>query len=75
MLLVKKLETEIDIEVQNNQAETDSDSNVKAYLEQNSQWTLSTEEGEQDVLMQKTYDDEEIVCELVTSREPDVPGC
>jgi complement component 1 Q subcomponent-binding protein len=60
--LAAKLEGEINIEAENNENSTDSDSNVKAFLDQQSDWSIEDKAGEQDVFLTRTYDDEQIVC-------------
>lgn len=58
--LAAKLESEISIESENSESSTDSDSNVNSFIDQ-SEWTVRDVEGEQDVLLEKSYDDETIV--------------
>ena len=45
----------------NNESTTDSDSNVKAFLDQNDFWTLQDTDGEQEVMLTRSFDDEQIV--------------
>lgn len=45
----------------NSESTTDSDSNVKAFLDNNDFWTLQDAEGEQDVMLTRKFDDEQIV--------------
>jgi hypothetical protein len=45
----------------NNESATDSDSNVKAFLDQNDFWTLQDTDGEQEVMLTRSFDDEQIV--------------
>ena len=47
---------------ENNESSTDSDSNAKAFLDQNDFWQIEDKEGEQEVLLRRQYDDEHIVC-------------
>lgn len=63
--LAAKLESEITIESDNSEAGTDSDSNVNSFLDQ-SEWTVKDVEGEQDVLLEKSFDDEKIVSTRIT---------
>ena|ERR1700761_1886541 len=59
--LAAKLNSEISIEQENDASTTDSDSNVQQFLEQNSYWQVEDKEGLQDVVLRRTYDDEQIV--------------
>ena len=45
----------------NNESTTDSDSNVKAFLDQNDFWKLQDTDGEQEVMLTRSFDDEQIV--------------
>ena len=53
------------LESENSDSQTDSDSNVKAFLDQNDFWQMEDKEGEQDVVLRREYDDEDIVCILL----------
>ena len=53
--------SEISIEQENDGQTTDSDSNVQQFLDQNSYWEVEDKEGEQQVTLKRTYDDETIV--------------
>ncbi|KAK3715561.1 Mitochondrial acidic protein mam33 [Vermiconidia calcicola] len=55
-----KLESEISIESENNESTTDSDSNVKTFFDENDFWSVEDKEGEQDVVLKRSYDDEQI---------------
>lgn len=59
--LAAKLEGEINIESENNESSTDSDSNVKTFFDQYDFWSVEDTSGEQDVLLKRSYDDEQIV--------------
>ncbi len=59
--LAAKLEGEINIESENNESSTDSDSNVKTFFDQYDFWSAEDTSGEQDVLLKRSYDDEQIV--------------
>jgi complement component 1 Q subcomponent-binding protein len=56
-----RLNHEIGIEEENNNAETASNTNVKSFMDENAAWEFEDNQGEQDVLMKRTYDDEQIV--------------
>ena len=58
--LAAKLTQEIQLESEENSAPADSDSNIQHFLSQNSQWSLEDTEGEQEVLLKRKYEDEEI---------------
>ncbi|KAK5172681.1 Mitochondrial acidic protein mam33 [Saxophila tyrrhenica] len=58
--LAAKLEGEINIESENSESSTDSDSNVKTFFDQNSFWSVEDKSGEQDVFLTRSYDDENI---------------
>ena len=45
----------------NNESTTDSDSNVKAFLDQNDFWSLQDTDGEQEIMLTRSFDDEQIV--------------
>jgi complement component 1 Q subcomponent-binding protein, mitochondrial len=59
--LATKLQSEINIEAENNDTNTDSDGNVKQFFDNNSFWSVEDIEGEQDVTITRQYDDETIV--------------
>jgi complement component 1 Q subcomponent-binding protein, mitochondrial len=59
-VLAAKLNQELEVESENSKSQTDSDYNVQAFLSQNDYWTLEAKDGEQEVLMRRQYDDEEI---------------
>ena len=49
----------------NNDSNTGSDSNVKVFLDQNDHWSLQDTDGEQEVMLTRSFDeDEKIVCHL-----------
>ena len=49
----------------NNDSSTGSDSNVKVFLDQNDHWSLQDTDGEQEVMLTRSFDeDEKIVCHL-----------
>ena len=58
--LAAKLTNEIDLEAENTDSQHDSDAGVKTFLDQNDFWTLEAQEGQQDVLLRRQYDDETI---------------
>lgn len=58
--LSAKLDSEIQLETEDKDKEADSDSNVKAFLDQNPDWTLEDNDGEQEVVLRRKYDDEDI---------------
>lgn len=58
--LSAKLSNEISLEAENAERKTDSDSNVDAFLSNNS-WEVLDNPGEQDVILKRTYDDETIL--------------
>ena len=58
--LSAKLESEINLEVENTESQADSDAGVKAFLEEHPEWSLESPEGQQDVVLSRKYDDETI---------------
>ena len=58
--LSAKLESEIQLESDNSDAQHDSDTNVQRFLAENPDWTLEAPEGQQDVVLKREYDDETI---------------
>ena len=58
--LSAKLESEIQLESDNSDAQHDSDTNVQRFLTENPDWTLEAPEGQQDVVLKREYDDETI---------------
>lgn len=58
--LSAKLGNEISLEAENAERKTDSDSNVEAFLSNNS-WEVIDNSGEQDVILKRKYDDETIL--------------
>jgi len=58
--LAAKLSDEMRLESEEDSSPADSDSNIKHFLDQNSQWTIEDNTGEQEVQLKRKYDDEEI---------------
>ena len=56
--LAVKLENEIRLEEENADAQHDSDAGVNEFLAKNDFWTLTADEGQQDVVLSRSYDDE-----------------
>ncbi|KAF2481454.1 mitochondrial glyco protein [Neohortaea acidophila] len=56
--LSAKLASEISLEGENTTAQTDSDAGAERFLEENSQWTLESPDGEQNVVLRREFDDE-----------------
>ncbi|WPG97647.1 Hypothetical protein R9X50_00042700 [Acrodontium crateriforme] len=56
--LAAKLDSEIAIETAEDVSHRESNSDIDAFLQQNSEWTLHDVEGEQEVLLSRKYDDE-----------------
>lgn len=56
--LSAKLASEISLEGENTTAQTDSDAGAERFLGENSQWTLESPDGEQNVVLRREFDDE-----------------
>ena len=62
--LAAKLNQEIQLETEENSAPADSDSNIETFKQQNPHWSIHDKAGEQEVLLTRKYDDEDITVSL-----------
>lgn len=58
--LAAKLNQEISLETEENSSPADSDSNIETFKSQNPSWEIVDTDGEQEVLLKRKYDDEDI---------------
>lgn len=58
--LAAKLSKEIQLETEENDTVTQSESNIKDFISQNPHWEIIDNEGEQEIVLKRKYEDEDI---------------